>query len=139
MSQLFTFKEICKILNTCVLLSIQKFKVNITGIHDLRQGQSLEPESIKVEYKRNYVTFQCTSEQEGKLIAKLHTTGLAVNIEPFQPSDIHTTGTTENQSSYYNEGYPTNVALELSTVDTDHKVALSDKTVLDTLLWQIVL
>ena len=100
--------------------------MNITGIHDLRQGQSLEPESIKVEYKRNYVTFQCTGEQEGKLIAKLRTTGLAVNIEPFQPSDIHTIGTTENRS---NEGCPTNVALELSTVDTDHKVALSDKTV----------
>lgn len=90
---------------------MQKFKVNITGIQDLRLDPSFKQEPKKVEYKHNYVTFDSTADQESKLQFKLLATGLAVDVEPFKPEDF--------PIKRDKHCPPVDVKVELLKVDTD--------------------
>ena len=84
------------------MLFFQKYGVNITGIKDLRQEQS-RLQTTRVEYKRNFIVFQSTTEQETKLKRKLQATGLAVDLDskPFKREDLPIV---EKSKSSSNEG-----------------------------------
>ena len=63
-------------------------QLNITRIQDLRHSTSSSYAPLNVKYKRNFVKFVSTADQEAKLKFKLQATGLAVEVQPFQQSDI---------------------------------------------------
>ena len=70
---------------------LQKLKINITRIQDLRLNPSFKYTPLKVQYKCNYVEFKSTPDQETKLKLQLQATGLAVDVKPYNVDDLQGT------------------------------------------------
>lgn len=106
---------------------MQEFGVNITGIKDIRQDQTLQ-QPISVEYQRNFIVFRATTDQEAKLQRTLKATGLAVDLMPFKRDDLPLIS---NKSSSNNENNHS------TSAEITQEMSGNEHHVYDNVVWEL--
>ena len=94
---------------------VQNFGVNISYLH---QTSSIK-EYVEVEYKRNYIVFQCTSEKESQLETKLLASGVVVSYENTQKMSQDAALKQDADENFHGHAAQAEVTLELdNTIDS---------------------